>query len=374
MGRHAHPQDADRCRRRQGSGGRRDAVSRVLGLEAIQGGEDAALKGANVNVQDKRGRTALHIGIEKEFDPALLKWLVKHGASPDIPDREGMTAARRPRASATRSSWPRSRRRVMTGVSIRASRSKILRDRPDLFRLTCADHAEFSPSGYSMLARDCGGAIPDRNTHLAGIQSWSWAGSIALVIRVTALDAQSREESARTAAGLLGGFGLIPVGLGAYSAASRSLRSRWPRRFTTPTRRAYTYRHELARGRTVVARRHCDRAGARHQALRADDPDRRDRRHLLLQVERRGRRHRRGARGLRQDLHPREGRRGRHPHRRRRPLQDLGRGRQGQIREGDAVSSASRSRSPAPKSRSRTTTTSVPSICKRSNEKESRLR
>jgi len=51
-----------------------------------------ALKGANVNVQDKRGRTALHIGIEKEFDPALLKWLVQHGASPDIPDREGVTA------------------------------------------------------------------------------------------------------------------------------------------------------------------------------------------------------------------------------------------------------------------------------------------
>ena len=54
-----------------------------------------ALKGANVNAQDKRGRTALHIGIEKEFDPALLKWLVKHGASPDIPDRDGITARQR---------------------------------------------------------------------------------------------------------------------------------------------------------------------------------------------------------------------------------------------------------------------------------------
>ena len=40
----------------------------------------------------KRGRTALHIGIEKEYDPALLKWLVQHGASPDIADREGITA------------------------------------------------------------------------------------------------------------------------------------------------------------------------------------------------------------------------------------------------------------------------------------------
>ena len=59
-----------------------------------------ALKGADVNVQDQRGRTALHIGIEKEFDPALLKWLVEHGASPDIPDRDGITA--RARASRKR--------------------------------------------------------------------------------------------------------------------------------------------------------------------------------------------------------------------------------------------------------------------------------
>jgi hypothetical protein len=48
--------------------------------------------GANINVQDQRGRTALHIGVEKEFEPSLLKWLVKHGASPDIPDRDGVTA------------------------------------------------------------------------------------------------------------------------------------------------------------------------------------------------------------------------------------------------------------------------------------------
>ena len=62
------------------------------GWKRFKAAKALALKGANVNVQDKRGRTALHIGIEKEFDPALLKWLVQHGASPDIPDREGMTA------------------------------------------------------------------------------------------------------------------------------------------------------------------------------------------------------------------------------------------------------------------------------------------
>ena len=62
------------------------------GWRRFKAAKALALKGANVNVQDKRGRTALHIGIEKEFDPALLQWLVQHGASPDIPDREGVTA------------------------------------------------------------------------------------------------------------------------------------------------------------------------------------------------------------------------------------------------------------------------------------------
>lgn len=58
-----------------------------------------ALKGADVNYQDRRnGKTALHYGVEREFDPSLLKWLVKHGASPDIEDRDGVT----PRLKASR--------------------------------------------------------------------------------------------------------------------------------------------------------------------------------------------------------------------------------------------------------------------------------
>lgn len=57
-----------------------------------------ARKGANVNYQDAKGRTALHHGVEKAFDPALLAWLVRHGASPDVEDREG----RSPRAQAAR--------------------------------------------------------------------------------------------------------------------------------------------------------------------------------------------------------------------------------------------------------------------------------
>ena len=42
--------------------------------------------------ETREGKTALHYGVEKEFDPALLTWLVKHGASPDIKDREGVSA------------------------------------------------------------------------------------------------------------------------------------------------------------------------------------------------------------------------------------------------------------------------------------------
>jgi len=54
-----------------------------------------ALHGANVNFQDRKGKTALHHGVEKEYDPALLTWLVKHGASADIADRDGVSAAHR---------------------------------------------------------------------------------------------------------------------------------------------------------------------------------------------------------------------------------------------------------------------------------------
>jgi ankyrin repeat protein len=58
-----------------------------------------ARKGANVNFQEPgNGKTALHYGVEREFDPTLLKWLVKHGASPDIKDKDGMT----PRLKASR--------------------------------------------------------------------------------------------------------------------------------------------------------------------------------------------------------------------------------------------------------------------------------
>jgi len=52
-----------------------------------------AKRGADVNFVDpKSGRTALHYGVEKEFDPAQLAWLVDHGASPDIKDKSGVSA------------------------------------------------------------------------------------------------------------------------------------------------------------------------------------------------------------------------------------------------------------------------------------------
>jgi ankyrin repeat protein len=51
-----------------------------------------AKRGADVNLQDpKTGKTALHYGIEREFDPSLLKWLVQHGALTGIRDKDGTT-------------------------------------------------------------------------------------------------------------------------------------------------------------------------------------------------------------------------------------------------------------------------------------------
>lgn len=67
--------------------------------QRFEGAKVLADYGANVNYQDpKNGKTALHYGVEKEFDPILLKWLVKHGASPDITDHEGVS----PRLRASR--------------------------------------------------------------------------------------------------------------------------------------------------------------------------------------------------------------------------------------------------------------------------------
>lgn len=51
-----------------------------------------ATRGADINYQDQKGRTALHHGVEKEFDPRLLTWLVQRGTSPDITDRDGVSA------------------------------------------------------------------------------------------------------------------------------------------------------------------------------------------------------------------------------------------------------------------------------------------
>lgn len=54
-----------------------------------------AQRGADVNARDTRGRTALRVGVEREYEPAQLRWLVAHGASPDIAGRDGVTARAR---------------------------------------------------------------------------------------------------------------------------------------------------------------------------------------------------------------------------------------------------------------------------------------
>jgi ankyrin repeat protein len=47
--------------------------------------------GANVNARDATGKTALHYGIKKGFEPSSLRALVRSGASPDIEDRDGVS-------------------------------------------------------------------------------------------------------------------------------------------------------------------------------------------------------------------------------------------------------------------------------------------
>jgi len=47
--------------------------------------------GANVNAKDSSGKTALHYGVKKGFEPSTLRALVRSGASPDIEDRDGVS-------------------------------------------------------------------------------------------------------------------------------------------------------------------------------------------------------------------------------------------------------------------------------------------
>jgi ankyrin repeat protein len=62
------------------------------GWKRFDAAKHLARRGADVNYQDRKQRTALHIALEKEFDPSVIEWLVRHGASPDIEDEAGVSA------------------------------------------------------------------------------------------------------------------------------------------------------------------------------------------------------------------------------------------------------------------------------------------
>jgi ankyrin repeat protein len=48
--------------------------------------------GADPDVKDKSGATALHLMLKKGSDPTAIAMVIRHGARGDIPDREGKTA------------------------------------------------------------------------------------------------------------------------------------------------------------------------------------------------------------------------------------------------------------------------------------------
>jgi ankyrin repeat protein len=98
--------DVDNLALLVGAGARVDVVVGVTPflaawhLQHFAAAKFLATHGADVNYQDRKGRTALHLGIEREYAPRLLRWLVQHGASPDVRDRHGITP--RDRASRKR--------------------------------------------------------------------------------------------------------------------------------------------------------------------------------------------------------------------------------------------------------------------------------
>jgi ankyrin repeat protein len=48
--------------------------------------------GANPDVKDKDGATALHLMLKKGSDPEAIAMVIRHGARGDIPDADGKTA------------------------------------------------------------------------------------------------------------------------------------------------------------------------------------------------------------------------------------------------------------------------------------------
>jgi ankyrin repeat protein len=48
--------------------------------------------GANVNFQDRRGKTALHYLLKKRSEPKHVRMLLEYGARLNLPDEDGITA------------------------------------------------------------------------------------------------------------------------------------------------------------------------------------------------------------------------------------------------------------------------------------------
>lgn len=47
--------------------------------------------GADPNIPDSRGETVLHLALDRGFDVSFFKLLLKHGANPDRPGKNGRT-------------------------------------------------------------------------------------------------------------------------------------------------------------------------------------------------------------------------------------------------------------------------------------------
>jgi hypothetical protein len=47
--------------------------------------------GADPNIRSVRGDTVLHLALAKGYDPSVFRLLLKHGADPDLPGRDGRT-------------------------------------------------------------------------------------------------------------------------------------------------------------------------------------------------------------------------------------------------------------------------------------------
>lgn len=85
--------EAIRLLRKHGAPLRPDMLVETIGWSRFEAAEEFLRQGADPNVTDAKGRTALHMMLAKDTAPEHLAMVIRYGARTDIPGPDGRTVA-----------------------------------------------------------------------------------------------------------------------------------------------------------------------------------------------------------------------------------------------------------------------------------------